>query len=136
MNLAIAVLFVVQGAFAVAQGSLPLAQRSFSVAQGFSPAPSAAAAPAQESKTYTGVITDTMCRADHKPMKVSPDPKCVKDCVGDGATYKYALLDGANLYLLSDQETPAKFAGQKVKVRGVLYVKTNILKVESIEAAK
>jgi hypothetical protein len=49
---------------------------------------------------------------------------------------KYALLDGTNLYKLSDQQTPEKFAGQKVKVTGVLYPKTGILKVESITAAK
>lgn len=95
-----------------------------------------AAAPAPQSKTYTGVITDTMCNRDHKAMKVSPVSKCVKDCVGDGKTYKYALLSGGNLYTLSDQETPAKFAAQSVTVKGVLYEKTKILKVESIEAAK
>lgn len=94
------------------------------------------AAPAPQSKTYTGVITDTMCNRDHKAMKVSPDSKCVKDCVGDGKTYKYALLSGETLYTLSDQETPAKFAAQRVTVKGVLYEKTKILKVESIEAAK
>jgi hypothetical protein len=95
-----------------------------------------AAAPAPQSKTYTGVITDTMCNRDHKAMKVSPDSKCVKECVGDGKTYKYALLTGTNVYPLSDQETPAKFAGQRVEVTGVLYEKTKILKVDAIKAAK
>ena len=88
------------------------------------------------SKTYVGVITDTMCTADHKPMKVSPDARCVSDCVRDGKTFQYALLDGTKVYKLSDQETPARFAGRKVKVTGVLYAKTNILKVERIEASK
>ena len=90
---------------------------------------------AQESKTYVGVITDTMCTTDHKPMKVSPDEKCVRECVGDGKTYKYALSDGKNVYKLSDQETPAKFAGKRVSVKGTLFTKTNILKVDSILAA-
>lgn len=94
-----------------------------------------AAAPAQESKTYTGFVTDTMCKRDHASMKISPDAKCVRDCVGDGRTYKYALLVGDDMYTLSDQETPAKFAAQRVQVTGVLYTKTNILKVESIKAA-
>ena len=91
---------------------------------------------AEEAKTFVGVITDTMCAADHTPMKVTPDSKCVKDCVGDAKTFQYALLEGRNVYKLSDQATPAQFAGQKVKVTGVLYTKTNVLKVERIEATK
>jgi hypothetical protein len=31
--------------------------------------------------TFTGVITDTMCGADHKAMGISPDSKCVRECV-------------------------------------------------------
>jgi hypothetical protein len=95
-----------------------------------------AAVPAQGPREYTGVITDTMCKADHKGMNVAPESKCVKDCVGDGKTYKFALLSGDKVYTLSDQETPARFAAQRVVVRGVLYEKTGILKVESIQAAK
>jgi hypothetical protein len=85
-------------------------------------------------KTYVGVITDTMCANDHAAMKVTPDSRCVKDCVGDAKTYKYALADGKGVYILSDQETPAKFAGKRVKVTGLLYTKTNILKVERIDS--
>lgn len=95
-----------------------------------------AATPAQPSKTYTGVITDTMCGRDHKAMKVTPDSKCVRECVGDGKTYKYALLVGDKMYTLSDQETPAQYAAKKVQVTGVLYEKTQILKVDSIKPAK
>ncbi len=91
---------------------------------------------AQQSRTYVGVITDTMCIADHKPMKVSPDAKCVRDCVGDARTYKYALADGKNVYKLSDQETPATLAGAKVRVTGVLYPRTHIIKVERIEITR
>jgi len=87
----------------------------------------------QSTRTYVGVVTDTMCTTDHKPMKVSPDSKCVRDCVGDAKIHKYALVDGKRLYLSSDQQTPAQLAGQKVRVTGVLYTKTNILKVERIE---
>ena len=96
----------------------------------------AAVAGAQQSRTYLGVITDTMCVQNHKPMKVSPDAKCVRDCVGDAKTYKYALVDGLNIYKLSDQETPAQLAGAKVRITGVLYPKTGILKVEKIELAR
>lgn len=89
---------------------------------------------AEQAKTYTGVITDTMCGLNHKAMNISPDSKCVRECVKHGS--KYALQDGRNMYILSDQQTPEKFAGQKVKVTGLLYEKTKILKVDSIQAAK
>jgi hypothetical protein len=90
---------------------------------------------ANQSKTFTGVITDDMCGVDHVKMKVGPDPKCVEVCVR-GYGSKYALHDGKNLYRLSDQKTPEKFAGKKVKVTGVLYEKTQIIKVESIDLVK
>jgi hypothetical protein len=82
-------------------------------------------------QSFTGVITDTMCGANHKPMNVTPDTKCVLECVKHGS--KYALLVGNNVYVLSDQQTPEKFAAQKVKVTGALNEKTKILKVDKIE---
>ena len=88
----------------------------------------AAAAP----KTFSGVITDTMCGKDHSMMNVKPDSKCVAECVKAGS--KYALLEGSNVYELSDQKTPEKFAGQKVKVTGTLEGQT--IQVKSISAAK
>ena len=92
-----------------------------------------ASAFASESRTYVGVITDTMCGPEHASMKNGPDTKCVRECVGDGRTYKYAVAVGTDIYTLSDQETPATFAGEKVRVTGVLYPKTRIIKVERIE---
>jgi hypothetical protein len=83
-------------------------------------------------QSFTGVITDTMCGANHKPMNVTPDSKCVLECVKHGS--KYALLVGNNVYVLSDQQTPEKFAAQKVKVTGALNEKTKILKVDKMEA--
>jgi hypothetical protein len=95
-----------------------------------------ALAAAGQPKTYTGIVTDTMCGADHAHMNIQPVEKCVRECVKADKKYKYALLVGKDMYVLSDQQTPEKFAGQKVKVNGTLYEKTTILKVESIEAAK
>ena len=88
----------------------------------------AAAAP----KTFTGVITDAMCGKDHSMMNVKPDSKCVTECVKMGS--KYALVAGDDVYELSDQKTPEKFAAQKVNVKGTLSGKT--IQVESITAAK
>ncbi len=88
------------------------------------------------SSTYTGIITDTMCGSSHDAMKIQPNAKCVRDCVKLDKKFKYALDDGKNLYVLSDQQTPEKFAGEKVRVKGVLYEKTGIIKVDSIEPVK
>jgi hypothetical protein len=83
-------------------------------------------------QSFTGVITDAMCGKDHSMMGVKPDAKCVTACVKDGS--KYALIVGDNVYELSDQKTPEKFAAQKVKVMGTLNGK--IIQVQSITAAK
>jgi hypothetical protein len=94
-----------------------------------------AAAPA--SKMYVGTITDSMCIRDHAAMGTIPPDTCVVQCVKHSKDNKLVLaVDGKTAYILSDQETPLKFAAQKVKVIGVLYPKTNVLKVESIEAVK
>lgn len=89
---------------------------------------------AASTQTFTGVITDSMCGADHKGMNVQPDSKCVRECVKHGS--KYALLTGGDVYVLSDQQTPEKFAGEKVKVTGKLHQNTKTIVVEKIEAAK
>ena len=89
---------------------------------------------ADRPQTFTGIITDSMCGKDHKAMKISPEDKCVRDCVKYGS--KYALNDGKNLYILSDQKRPSNFAAQKVKITGVLDEKEKVLKVDSIQAIK
>jgi hypothetical protein len=87
-------------------------------------------------RVYTGVITDTMCGADHAHMGIQPDEKCVRECVKSGR-WKYALIDEkGRMMVLSDQQTPEKYAAKKVKIRGVFYEKTGILRVDSIEAAR
>jgi hypothetical protein len=94
-----------------------------------------AAAPGKQ--TFTGTITDSMCStADHSQMKMGPtDADCTKACVGiHGATY--VLYDGKNVYELSDQKTPEKFAAKKVTVTGTLDAKSKKILVDSITAAK
>jgi hypothetical protein len=94
-----------------------------------------AAAPGKQ--TFTGTITDSMCStADHSQMKMGPtDADCTKACVGiHGATY--VLYDGKNVYELSDQKTPERFAAKKVTVTGTLDAKGKTIKVDSINAAK
>ena len=63
------------------------------------------------------------------------DAECTLACVDvHGATY--VLYDGKNVYTLSDQRTPEKFAAQKVKVTGTLDAKTKTIQVDSIVAVK
>ena len=93
-----------------------------------------AAPPAQ---TFTGVITDDMCAlAGHASMRMGPtDAECVRACVtSHGASY--VLLEGKNVYVLSDQKLPDQWAGQKVKVVGTLDAKTKTIRVNSIAAAR
>ena len=88
-------------------------------------------------RKFTGTITDSMCaNADHSQMRMGPtDAECTVACVSaHGATY--VLYDGKGVYTLSDQQTPEKFAGQKVTVIGTLNVKTKTIQVDSIAAAK
>src|SRR6476659_8866626 len=97
----------------------------------------AALSAAPGDRKLTGVITDSMCSsADHKGMRMGPtDAECTIACVmAHGALY--VLYDGKEVYTLSDQKTPEKFAGKKVTVRGTLDAKTKTIRVDSITAAK
>jgi hypothetical protein len=90
------------------------------------------------SKVYVGYVSDSMCGINHTAMGISPDPKCVVECLKHGRSVRYVLVEEKTkaMYTLSDQQAPEKFAAQKVRVTGVLYPKTKILKVEKIEGAK
>ena len=91
---------------------------------------------AQGKQTFTGVVTDEMCPlGTHSHMKMGPtDAECTKACVMSHDA-KYMLFDGKSAYFLSDQNTPEKFAAQKVRVTGTLDAKTMTIRVESIAAA-
>jgi hypothetical protein len=96
----------------------------------------AAVSAAQGRQTFSGVITDSMCStADHSQMRMGPtDAECVTACISEhGATY--VLYDGKNVYELSDQKTPEKFAAQKVRISGTLDTKGRTIRVDSISAA-
>jgi propanediol dehydratase large subunit len=91
--------------------------------------------PAQQ--TFIGVITDSMCpKGDHSQMQMgATDADCTAACISvHGA--EYVLYDGKDVYTLSDQRTPGKFAGKKVKVLGTLDAKSKKIQVDSITAEK
>src|SRR3989475_7673518 len=91
----------------------------------------------QGKQTFTGTITDDECdRADHSRMRMGPtDAECVLACISAHSA-SYVLYDGKDIYTLSDQQTPERFAGQKVTVVGALDAKTKTIQVESITAAR
>jgi hypothetical protein len=87
-------------------------------------------------RTFTGVITETMCGTKHN-MGITDKAKCIRECVkSDPTKYKYALQTGEKLYVLSDQRTPEQFAGARVNVTGTLFEKTGIIRTDKIERAK
>jgi len=93
------------------------------------------AAPGEQ--TFAGTITDDVCAdADHSQMRMGPsDAECTSACISaHGAMY--VLYDGKDVYTLSDQQTPEKFAGKKVTVTGTLDARTRTIQVDSITAAK
>jgi hypothetical protein len=86
-------------------------------------------------QVFSGIITESMCKMNHKMINISPDDKCIRYCVKTSPNVsKYVLIGQGEEYLLSDQETPAQFAAKKVRVTGVLYQKTGVIAVERIEA--
>jgi len=91
---------------------------------------------AQQTQTFTGVITDEMCPlGTHSHMRMGPtDADCAKACAMSHDA-KYMLYDGKSAYFLSDQKTPEKFAAQRVRVTGTLDAKTMTIRVDSIGAA-
>jgi hypothetical protein len=92
---------------------------------------------AQATQTFVGAITDDICgKAGHRQMRMGPtDADCTVACV-TAHDAKYVLHDGKALYVLSDQQNPERFAGQKVRVVGTLDAKTRTIQVESITAAQ
>lgn len=96
---------------------------------------SASAPPATQ--TFTGTISDSLCAmGGHRQMRMGPtDADCTDACVSaHGALY--VLLDGKDVYSLSDQKLPEKFPGRKVRVTGTLDAKTKTIHVESMTAVK
>ena len=91
---------------------------------------------AQDRRRFTGVITDDVCaNGDHSAMRMGPtDAECVKACI-DSHGASYVLYDGQQVYFLSDQKAPEKFAGKKVVVMGTVDPAKKTIHVESIALA-
>lgn len=92
---------------------------------------------AQSTQSFVGVITDDMCAKDgHATMRMGPtDAECTTACIAAHGA-EYVLADGKQVYTLSDQKTPEKFAGKRVRVTGTLDAKTKAIQVQSMTLAK
>ena len=90
-------------------------------------------------KTFTGEISDGQCakNGSHeivmKKASINTAANCTKGCA---RKHEYVLFDSASkkIYRLDNQESPAKFAAQKVKITGNLDGET--IHVVKLEAAK
>ena len=91
-------------------------------------------------QTWTGVISDSNCKAEHAELMEGvpplPAPECTKVCVTK-AGWKYVLVveDGEKIFGIENQNLAelATFGGKDVKVTGVL--KGETITVSKIEAA-
>lgn len=73
-----------------------------------------AAAQPPKAKSWSGVVTDSMCGAKHM---MSNAADCTRACVKQGSSY--ALLVGDKVYTLKGHEAEVdKLAGQKATVTG------------------
>jgi Protein of unknown function (DUF5818) len=94
---------------------------------------------AQKTTTFSGEISDRYCAIakSHESMMKTHDVKTVEECIPAcvKAGGKYVLVDSANgtVYALDDQQKPAAFARQKVKVSGTLDKDTKTIHVVEIE---
>ena len=67
-------------------------QRFFVLCIVFATAAALSAQTPTASKNYSGVISETMCGINHTPMGITPDPKCIVECVKHGRGVRYALV--------------------------------------------
>jgi hypothetical protein len=81
-------------------------------------------------KTFTGVVSDSHCGAKHSTASAAA-AKCVSHCVEMGADY--VLVSGGKVYKLDNQSEFKKYAGESVKVTGVL--DGDSIRVESVAPA-
>ena len=83
-------------------------------------------------KTLTGIVSDSMCGANHMAKNMS-QADCLRMCVKKGT--KYALLVGKDVYTLEGHEANLdKYAAQTVSVKGT--VKGQTMTVDSVTSVR
>jgi hypothetical protein len=101
----------------------------------------------EEPKTFRGEISDSQCALNihsltqsHEEMLKSKSgaagqtpASCAQYCI-EHLGGKFVLASKGHVYHLDNQELPRSFVGEKVKVRGILDTKTEIIHVVNIDA--
>jgi uncharacterized protein DUF5818 len=94
---------------------------------------------ASDDVTVIGYVSDSMCGLNHADMQAKhggvaqfSDAACAKACVEGGGKYVLADRDGNRTYNLKDQKKIARYAGQRVQIKGDL--KGDMLEIDKISA--
>ncbi len=83
-------------------------------------------------KTLTGIVSDSMCGAQHMEKDKSA-AECTRECVKKGT--KYALVVGKKVYTLDGHEAELdKLAGDRATVKGSMM--GEMVMVESVAATE
>jgi hypothetical protein len=101
---------------------------------------------AQQPATFHGEISDSQCAFNVHSLTKSHEEMLKSKSGAMGSTPsscslyciqhmggKFVLASKDHVYHLDDQKLPSSFVGEKVKVRGILDPKTNIIQVVSID---
>jgi hypothetical protein len=87
----------------------------------------------QNSETFTGEITDSLCAEGHHTGVIKSEKICILTCVKvDGAQFVLYNSEVKHIYKLDDQQQPEAFAGQEVTVIGRYDKDANAIHVISI----
>jgi len=86
-------------------------------------------------QVWTGVISDSTCRADHGGGEVDPK-ECTQKCVRDGDQYVLIVQPGLTVMAIANQDFGSLFenAGDSVKVTGEL--KDGAIVISKMERAR
>lgn len=73
--------------------------------------------------TFVGWITDAECGANHAPMIAKggmgkTDRECTLKCAAKGAPYGFVDEKTRTFYQLDDQNAPAPYAAERVRIEG------------------
>jgi hypothetical protein len=95
----------------------------------------------QRSLNLVGEIMDSRCAIDGSHDKVmrqngTKDAReCTLQCAKSGGSFVLIDPQTQTVYQLDDQQKPAKFAGQRVRVSGSYEQSSKTMHVESIQSA-
>src|SRR5437773_12566462 len=85
---------------------------------------------AADKSTFTGVVSDTHCRAKHATAGDST-AACVSKCAAGGASHVLVTSDG-KVYQLDNQDNSKDYAGESVSVVGT--ASRDAISAASVEA--